>query len=168
MKTRFLTAALLCGGALCLLAVGAQEAQAQANGRIYLTKEKVPDDVKGAKLRKLLKKQGLSVLQKEGSADSWTANGFAKLSTRPSAKMMKLEHNEGKIQIIVRKKVKRRWVQVKVGDFEYTDKARIVRFELSLTDTHQIPTGKKHQLQLVVLNKRKKPVVLARATFSVK
>lgn len=167
MRTRFVISAGLVVGALGVLLLGAPEARAQVSGRIYLTKEQVPETAKGAALRKLLRKR-LTVLQKSVTGDGWSAYGFARLKLRPAAKMMALTHNDGKIQIVVRKKIKRRWVRQKVGEIDYSKRDRIVRFELSLSDGHQIPARKRTELQLVVQNKRKRDIVLARTYFSIR
>lgn len=168
MKTRFLMSVILLGGVMGAAALGSTEARAQASGRIYLTSEQVPADAKGKALRKLLKKTRVSTIKKSDGGDSWTAYGFAKLRYRPSTKLMKLALNDGKLHVVVRKRVGRRWVRVKVGSVDYSKRTRLVRFELSISDGNGIPASKKHKLELVVQNRRKRDITLAKTTFQIK
>lgn len=168
MKTRFVMYPLLFAVALGALALTTTDVQAQATGRIYLTSEQVPTDLKGKALRKFLKNKRVSVLKKSDGGDSWTAHGFAKLSTRPSAKLMKLDANDGKIQIVARKRVKRRWVLVKIGTLSYSERTRLVRFEISISDDTGVPKGKKTKLQLIIRTKRNKVKQLASTFFTIK
>ena len=168
MKTRLVFPALLTAAALGGLTLAAPSAKSQVTGRIYLTTQQVPTDAKGRILRKTLRAHRTTTLKKDATADSWTAYGFAKLRSRPSKKLMKLAYNSGKIQVIVKHRVKRRWLRQHVGSIVYDKRVRFVRFELSLSDDHKIPLKRNCQLQLVVQNRRKRDVVLAKTTFSIR
>lgn len=158
--------------AACLasfLAVWApRTANAQARGQIILTQEAVPSDLSGAKLQRWLKKNEVKVLKPVPGKSVYKAHLVAKLSSQPSASLLNLPHNGGKLHLAFYVKSKRGWKYINVIDITYQPGA-MLQFPITIPEGFGLVGGGKtlHQMRITILNRSKRESVLARTTFKV-
>jgi hypothetical protein len=145
-----------------------QNAEAQSRGQVILTQKSAPENATKAALRRFLKKNRAKVLAKSDGEESYAMHVFARLRKRPSAKMLKLEHNGGKLHFEFYRKVKRRWVRAHGMQIDYAPGTWLVRFPFTITQALALKPGIRYQLRISIQNARKRAVTLASTYFKLK
>jgi hypothetical protein len=145
-----------------------QEADAQSRGKVILTQKAAPENATARVLKRFLKKNRATVLAKSEGEDSYAMHVFARLRKRPSAKMLKLDHNAGKLHFEFYHKVKRRWIRAHGMQIDYKPGAWIVRFPFTITEALGLKPGIRYHLRIGIQNTRKKAMTLASTYFKLK
>lgn len=164
LTTIFVTQALVWAG----IGLWAQKAEAQSKGQVILTQKAAPENATARVLKRFLKKNRASVLAKSEGEDSYAMHVFARLRKKPSAKMLKLEHNGGKLHFEFYRKVKRRWIRAHGTQVDYKPGTWYVRFPFTITQDIGLKPGIRYQLRLAIQNTRKRPMTLASTYFKLK
>ena len=144
------------------------EARAQSTGDVILTQTPIPPDLSGRALQKFLRRNKVSVLKRAPGSKQWKAYASAKLRRKPSASLLNLPDNAGKLHLAFYVRNKRRWQYVNVMDINYQPPATLIQFEVVIPEDFGLTPGKKYQLRITLLNARKKEVVLAKTNLQVK
>lgn len=168
MLTRTRTLAVLTMGVIAWagLLLSSADAQAQGKGQIIVTQKEAPDGASKADMKKFLKKNKVAAATK-GEGDSWDLHLYAKLRSKPAAKILKLEHNGGKLHLGFYKKEKRKWVMAHRSQIDYTEGSVDMKLPFKVTSEHKLEAGK-YEIRIEILNAKKKAQVLAKTSLTLK
>jgi hypothetical protein len=158
-----LAVAVGCGG----LAAGGDDARAQVPGQLVLVEKELPENLTGPSRTRYLAIKRLRVLKKKDGQEGYEARAYGRLKVVPRKQTLALPANAGKLQVLLVKRLGKRFKRIKLTDLEYTAGDKYVDFEVKLDASHDLKPRIKYRLRVVIQSAQKVDVVLAATLFQV-
>lgn len=138
-------------------------------GQILLSEKRPPQSVKEARLLRFMGRNKVSVLTRLPGKQSWPVYIVAHLRSNPSRALLSLPHKKRKLFLAFYRRVGKTWVQDNVDDVDFRRAgSRLIRIPYRISKTLGLKIGVQYQLRITLLDGRRREIVLASTSFTLK